>query len=200
MEKVWSWQSACVARRLKNQLKMVYSFAMDAEKLLKHMAWANQKIFSHVAALPDQALDSYSVNPQWTAREIVRHITSSATWYGYRLLDQRALSDAEKSAWQVKLDATEIPPTSMKDMAIILDRASQADAVLLEAARLADSSMVHETPSGSVTRARSTIVSQAIHHATEHRAQLISALEAKGFTTINLDDFDLWAFSSTIGE
>ena len=173
---------------------------MDAEKLLKHMAWANQAIFTKVAELPDSALDAYAVNPGWTAREIVRHITSSATWYGYRLLDQSVISDVEKSAWQEKLDATEIPPASMKVMTIILERASEADALLLEAARLPEGTMVHETPSGLVTRARSTIISQAIHHATEHRAQLVSALEAKGFTTINLDDFDLWAFSSTIGE
>lgn len=43
--------------------------------------------------------------------------------------------------------------------------------------------------------ARSTILSQASHHATEHRAQLVAALEAKEFNGINLDRMDLWAFS-----
>jgi len=45
-----------------------------------------------------------------------------------------------------------------------------------------------------VKRWRSTILSQAIHHATEHRAQIASALEAKGFAPVNLDDLDLWEF------
>ncbi len=45
-----------------------------------------------------------------------------------------------------------------------------------------------------VKRWRSTILSQAIHHATEHRAQIASALEAKGFTPVDLDELDLWAF------
>ena len=45
-----------------------------------------------------------------------------------------------------------------------------------------------------VKRWRSTILSQAIHHATEHRAQLASALEAKGFKPMDLDELDLWAF------
>jgi uncharacterized damage-inducible protein DinB len=45
-----------------------------------------------------------------------------------------------------------------------------------------------------VKRWRSTILSQAIHHATEHRAQLAAALEAKGFNPVNLDDLDLWSF------
>ena len=41
---------------------------------------------------------------------------------------------------------------------------------------------------------RSTIITQAVHHATEHRAQAISALEARGYKAVNLDDFDLWAY------
>ena len=50
-----------------------------------------------------------------------------------------------------------------------------------------------------ITRERSTIISQAVHHATEHRAQLIDALEYKGYKIINLDDIDLWAFESAVG-
>jgi hypothetical protein len=35
---------------------------------------------------------------------------------------------------------------------------------------------------------------QAIHHATEHRSQLVDALDFKGYKSIVLDDLDLWAF------
>jgi uncharacterized damage-inducible protein DinB len=48
-------------------------------------------------------------------------------------------------------------------------------------------------------RWRSTILSQSIHHATEHRAQLASALEAKGFMPVDLDELDLWSFESAQG-
>jgi uncharacterized damage-inducible protein DinB len=51
-----------------------------------------------------------------------------------------------------------------------------------------------------VKRWRSTIVSQAIHHATEHRAQIASALEAKGFTPMSLDDLDLWSYEKSFEE
>ena len=173
---------------------------MDAEKLLKHMAWANQEIFSKVAQLPDEALDAYAVNPEWTAREIMRHIASSATYYGYRLIDKEVLSESEKSEWQAKLEATHVPPANMRDMKVILNRIASADAELLRAASQAEGFFIHTMDGSTLSRARSTIISQSIHHATEHRAQLVGALEAKGFTGINLDDFDLWAFSSTIGE
>ncbi|MFM8446542.1 MAG: hypothetical protein ACKN9Z_04205, partial [Actinomycetota bacterium] len=66
---------------------------------------------------------------------------------------------------------------------------------LQECAKLDDIQMEFENYAGKlVKRWRSTILSQAIHHATEHRAQIASALEAKGFTPVDLDELDLWAF------
>jgi uncharacterized damage-inducible protein DinB len=173
---------------------------MDAAKLLKHMAWANQEILGLVSESPDEALDAYSVNPEWTVREIARHIASSATWYGYRLLDRSNFTESQNQEWQAKLEESETPPATMKEMKVILDRLKAADAELLNAATLPEGVVIREFEGKTITRARSTVISQAIHHATEHRAQLVSALEAKGFTKINLDDFDLWAYSTTIGE
>ena len=173
---------------------------MDAAKLLKHMAWANHEILTQVAAMPDESLDAYAVNPEWTAREIMRHIASSATYYGYRLLDKESLTETELAEWQVKLEATHVPPATMKDMQVLLKRLKAADAELLRAAQQPEGFVVHTMDGRTVSRARSTIISQSIHHATEHRAQLISALEARGFVGINLDDYDVWYYSDTIGE
>jgi uncharacterized damage-inducible protein DinB len=173
---------------------------MDAEKLLRHMAWANQEILSKVADLPDEALGAYVVNPEWTVREIARHIASSATWYGWRLLDKSKFTEEETQAWQVTLDLTEIQPATAADIQVTLDYLKVADAALLAAAQLPEGDNFIEREGKTIVRKRSTIISQAIHHATEHRAQLVAALEARGFTSINLDDYDLWAYSSTINE
>jgi uncharacterized damage-inducible protein DinB len=88
----------------------------------------------------------------------------------------------------------------MKDLQIVIDRLAAADSVLLDAAFLPEGTVVREWEGKTIIRARSTIISQAVHHATEHRAQLVSALEARGFTSINLDDYDLWNYADTIGE
>ena len=173
---------------------------MDAEKMLKHMAWANREILTKVAVMPDEALDSYAVNPEWTAREIARHICSSATWYGWRLLDWKNFTEAESAYWQEKLDVTEEMPANSADLKILIERLGEADSVLLEAGAQPEGVVHREVDGELITRARSTIISQAIHHATEHRAQLVSALEARGFTSINLDDYDLWSYADTIGE
>jgi uncharacterized damage-inducible protein DinB len=83
---------------------------------------------------------------------------------------------------------------------ILIKRLGEADSVLLEAGAQPEGVVHREVDGELITRARSTIISQAIHHATEHRAQLVSALEARGFTGINLDDYDLWNYADTIGE
>jgi uncharacterized damage-inducible protein DinB len=173
---------------------------MDASKLLKHMAWANQEIFTKVSQLPDEALDSYAVNPEWTVREIVRHIASSATWYGWRLFDKSAFTEEESAAWQKKLDLTEIQPATARDVLTSIEYVKAADSALLAASLLPEGDVLREWNGKIITRKRSTIIAQAIHHATEHRAQLVSALEVRGFATINLDDYDLWNYADTIGE
>ena len=173
---------------------------MDITKLLKQRAWDNEEIFTKVSQLPDEALDSFVVNPQWTVREIVRHIASSATWYGWRLLDKSAFTEADSAAWQKKLDLTEIQPGTARDVLTTIEYVKAADAELLAASLLPEGDVEREWNGQTIIRKRSTIISQAVHHATEHRAQLVSALEAKGFNSINLDDYDLWNYADTIGE
>ena len=68
------------------------------------------------------------------------------------------------------------------------------DAAILAQAGLPDDLLTIREENESWQNLRSTLLAQAVHHATEHRAQLIGALESKGFTPINLDDLDFWAF------
>ena len=76
---------------------------------------------------------------------------------------------------------------------------STFDKTIIEESRRDDESITQEIEGKSVTKLRSTIITQAVHHATEHRAQLIDALEYKGYKVINLDDIDLWSFESAVG-
>ena len=70
----------------------------------------------------------------------------------------------------------------------------------MECVKLDDVQLEFENYSGKlVKRWRSTILSQAIHHATEHRAQIASALEAKGFISVNLDDLTVTKYEIETG-
>jgi uncharacterized damage-inducible protein DinB len=173
---------------------------MDMEKILKHMAWANQEIIGKIAQLPKEALESYSVNPEWSVGTIVRHIGSASNWYVWRLLDRDVFTSEEKEFWDLRLKNADEQAPHMKDISNVLSILKDSDHWLLEQSRLPDADVPREFRGDKHVFKRSTILSQAVHHATEHRAQAVSALESRGFTSISLDDFDLWSYQVRVGE
>jgi len=173
---------------------------VSTDKLLRHMAWANTEILSQVALLPDAALDSFVVNSEWTVREIIHHYVRSAHFYGYRL-QMRTLEDAQDGEpKREQYIQNEKAPAKSTDILPLIEALKLADGVLLDLSREEEGSVYRLFEGEMIVRSRSTIIFQAIHHATEHRAQLASALEVGGFLTFSLDDYDLWAFADKFGE
>ena len=173
---------------------------MDMEKILKHMAWANQQVIGKIAELPKEALDAYAINPEWTVGTIVRHIASASNWYVWRLLDREAFTAEEKAYWDARLKDDDEESPKMQDLTYVLEVLRSSDALLLEQSRLPDADVPREFRGEQHVFKRSTILSQTVHHATEHRAQAVSALEVRGFTSINLDKYDLWSYQIKVGE
>jgi uncharacterized damage-inducible protein DinB len=140
--------------------------------------------------LPEDSLKAFARNPEWFAGEIVYHIVDSADHYAYRISGIPALTQpGDPCIDEVK---------SIADLARLKEQAAKVDAMLLDCVKLEDIQLEFVNAEGEqVKRWRSTILSQAIHHATEHRAQIASALEAKGFDPVNLDDLDLWSFEKS---
>lgn len=155
------------------------------ERILKHMAWANQEIFGKVCQLEDQALNAFITDPKWNVGEILFHISSSADWYGYRLTG----ISAEEA----------VPPKNMQELLNLATKLAKYDARLLQLAEAEDADLIIKRADGEIKRKRSTILSQSVHHATEHRAQAVAALEFAGYTSINLDDYDLWSYEHLNG-
>ena len=170
------------------------------EKLLKHMAWSNTEILSWVATLPDDALDAYVVNPEWTVREIIQHYVRSAHFYGFRL---QLTTPKQASQEEAKRDLYRHNQQELKvssDILNLVELLKKADQVLFEESLMDEGFVYREVDGKLIERARSTIIFQAVHHATEHRAQFVSALEARGYSSLSLDDYDLWAYADTFGE
>ena len=162
------------------------------ERLLKHMVWANQRTIEHLESLPVEALKAFATNPDWFVAEILHHIVDSGDHYAYRISGVAVLTKpGEPCIADVE---------SLSDLTRIKDQAATVDAALLECLKLDDIQLEFENYSGNlVKRWRSTILSQAIHHATEHRAQLAAALEARGFAPVDLDELDLWSYEIANG-
>lgn len=149
------------------------------------MYWANQEVYKLIIALADEALKAYATDPDWTVGEILRHIASSSGGYGARLKGV----DAEVL----------VLPTTMQELQVIAKQLLSNDAQLLQLASLADEKIAVIREGKTTHWMRSTIITQAIHHATEHRAQAVCALEVKGFRAVNLDDYDVWAYEINNG-
>lgn len=158
---------------------------INLERALKHMYWANQEVYKLIIALADEALKAYATDPDWTVGEILRHIASSSGGYGARLKGV----DAEVL----------VLPTTMQELQVIAKQLLSNDAQLLQLASVADEKIAVIREGKTTHWMRSTIITQAIHHATEHRAQAVCALEAKGFKAVNLDDYDVWAYEINNG-
>ena len=163
------------------------------------MAWANQQVIGQIAAMPKEALDAYAVNPEWTVGTIVRHIASASNWYVWRLLDREAFTAEEKADWDARLKDDDEESPKMQDMSHVLEVLRSSDAMLLEQSRLPDAEVPREFRGEQHVFKRSTILSQTVHHATEHRAQAVSALELRGFEPTILDDFDVWSYQIKVG-
>ena len=165
---------------------------IELNRLLAHMAWANQKTIEHLQTLPEDSLKAFATNPEWFVAEIAHHIVDSADHYAFRISGKPALTQPGGEC----IDDVNV----IADLARLKDQAAKVDAMLLDCVKLDEVQIEFLNYEDKlVKRWRSTILSQAIHHATEHRAQIASALEAKGFTPVNLDDLDLWSYEIETG-
>ncbi len=155
-------------------------------RLLRHMAWANQETIKHLQTLPEESLKAYATNPEWFVAEIAHHIVDSADHYVLSITGEPAITKAG--------DPCIADIETIADLSRLAEQAAIVDARLVAAADLEDTWLDLENDNGTFQRLRSTVLSQAIHHATEHRAHIASALEARGFKPVDLDDISLWDY------
>ena len=156
-------------------------------RLLRHMAWANAALFERLGTLPNEALVLATPRNEWTVAMIAAHIVSAAGRCAGRLEGGVLPPDLA-------------PPTTTVEVAAVARVCADYDRRLLAAAAVPESIVeFHDRDGGVRRRARSTILGQAIHHATEHRAQVAGALATNGVDAIDLDALDLWAFGVAEG-
>ena len=156
------------------------------DRLLRHMAWANAELIARLSAQPDAALALTAPLNEWSAGRILAHLVTAATGYTCRLERETRTADTET-------------PTSAAQLPAIAAHLAGLDARLRAQALLPDEPVPHTDHPERPPRARSTILAQAIHHATEHRAQIAGALSTNGNDAIDLDAIDMWAYGEAEG-
>ena len=151
------------------------------DRLLRHMAWANATLMGWLGGLSDDALALKAPRNEWHVARILDHLVNAAGNYANRL---EGLSRNE-------------PPELLTSVSQLPERAARlaaVDARLRAQAALPDGLASYAGETGD-RDARSTVIGQAIHHATEHRAQIAGALATNGIDAVDLDAIDLWEYA-----
>lgn len=154
------------------------------DRQLTHMAWANTEMFSVLATLPEAAYAYTSPGSEWSVGAIAHHLVTAAENYAQRLHSEPR---AEKR---------ELPTTS-EDLRALATALALSDIKLRAGAQLPGDDILTWISYGGeeISVPRWVLVNQAVHHATEHRAQIAGALVANGNSSLDLDALDVWSFN-----
>ena len=154
------------------------------DRLFRHLVWANSYVFDRIAEQPEEHLKLCAPNDTWTVGEILEHLTAS------RYAD---LLDGKGNI------PTQVP-TNKAEVLALKELSNGFDARLRESA-LSPEGFVEFTrwDGKEIRRNRETILTQSIHHATEHRAQIAGIFANHGLKVIDLDAIDLWQFANFEG-
>lgn len=159
---------------------------LNQEKLLLHMAWANQYVLGKLGELSDADWKLQLTEDDWSIQELANHIVLAAGGYANRVSGISVSTGLEQ------------------EMVIPLEKLQEycaaADEILRMQSHKPDEINTYLRNGVSFERSRSTIISQSIHHATEHRAQISDTLKVHGIRVLDLDEIDLWAYSDIAGE
>lgn len=157
------------------------------ETSLRHMAWADDKFLTALAALEPTVLSLTNGDPDWTIGRAAAHIHSGVEWYRFLLLG------AQWHGFE--------PPRTPEQVIALRDVLRPMNQSLVDAAALPDGTISFTDDDGNPKEAlRSVVLSQAPYHAAEHRAQITAALHAHGIRDIHLDDYDVWAWFASTNE
>jgi uncharacterized damage-inducible protein DinB len=151
------------------------------ERSFKHMAWANKQMLTILQGLPDEAINFSAWNPDWTVGKIAHHIVIAEGRLISRIVNQPSPTEPDA-------------PTTAAGIKELISICAERDAQLLSLVDTPDEMRIFVRYGNEVAFLTSTILVQAVHHASEHRAQISDILVSNNLDVLNLDEIDLWSF------
>jgi uncharacterized damage-inducible protein DinB len=168
----------------------VYRAAMTTTPLLdafRHHAWATDRLLEVCADLSDEQLATTVPGTYGSILETLRHLVGADASYLHLLTDGAvpALEDAEEAALDLAgMRTLAAGFASAFDSVATSDRDGAEDVV-----RYRDDGTSSHAPYG-------VRVAQILHHGTDHRSQVCTALTSLG---IEPPEIDVWAYAETEG-
>jgi uncharacterized damage-inducible protein DinB len=160
---------------------MTRSLLADA---FDHHTWASLRLIDACLGLSPEQLETSVPGTYGSIIETMRHLVGADTWYLHRLTDQRHPLIDEGG-----MDLAELRSAMERNAAAWLEvLATDPDADEVVSVLRDDGSETHAT--------RGLRFAQAVHHGTDHRSQVCTALTALGIEPPNID---LWAYGEQAG-
>ncbi len=154
------------------------------EDAFAHHTWASLRLLDACLELTPEQLETAVPGTYGSILDTARHVVGSDAWYLFRITGDRAHVIDEDHMSLAELRAAMQGHGALWSGVLAQDR--DADAVL-----------VGDNDDGSVTHAATGIrIAQVLHHGTDHRSQICTAL-----TTLGIEPplIDVWAFGEQNG-
>ncbi len=153
------------------------------ETLFRHNAWANALLFERCAVLSDEQLNASMVGAYGSIRDTLIHIANSERSYLNRITTGQPYRRPQGAPAPTMAALQESVQASGKALIVAAPNVQSGDSVQVD----------WEGTPRSVPSA--ILLTQAINHATEHRAQIMATLTQLG---IQPPDLDGWTYFGSV--
>lgn len=152
------------------------------DTLFRHNLWANTRLFDVCAGLTEAQLGASIVGAYGTIRDTLIHIANGERSYLHRIITGKPYRRAADAPTPTLDELRESVKASGEGLIAAAPRVEAHDFVVIDW-------------EGQLTTVPSVIIlTQAINHATEHRAQIMATLTQLG---IKPPDLDGWTYSAS---
>jgi uncharacterized damage-inducible protein DinB len=163
----------------------VLGLGMFASASLAHHGWASERILDSCQALSPEQLETTVPGTYGSILETVRHLVGSDGWYLFTLTHDRVYL-IEKDRFGLPELRAEMETHGAAWSAVLADD-PDPDRVLTE---------IDEDDGYRMDATFGIRLAQALHHGTDHRSQVCTALTALG---VPPPDIDVWTFGAVVG-
>jgi uncharacterized damage-inducible protein DinB len=148
-----------------------------------HHIWATERLIDACSALTPEQLGTPVPGTYGSILDTLRHLAGSDTWYLSFFRDGIGSADEEEQA-------------SLDRLRSIITRNGAAWAELLASGLDPDTDIVERDGEWELHSPVGVRLAQVVHHGSDHRSQVCTALTSLGLTP---PEFDVWAFARATG-
>ena len=149
-----------------------------------HHAWATERLIEACANLSDEQLSTTVVGTRGPIIETLQHLVHSDHWYLSFFTERPSLTDDEVDAMSLAELRSLVVVNAAKWLVVVAEE------------RDPDREIVEHDDGWTLHSPVGVRLAQVVHHGTDHRSQICTALTSLG---IEPPDIDLWAFARETG-